>query len=61
MTPWRDIYTKDGQRLETFEQAEMYYPFIKGVYSKQHKIIEVPQLNLLERISFIESYIKSYG
>ena len=61
MTPWRDIYTKDAQRLETFEQAEIYYPFIKEVYSKQHKIIEVPQLNLLERISFIESYIKSYG
>jgi predicted ATPase len=61
VTPWRDIYTKDAQRLETFEQAEMYYPFIKEVYSKQHKIIEVPQLNLLERISFIESYIKSYG
>lgn len=61
VTPWRDIYAKDAQRLETFKQAEMYYPFIKEVYSKQHKIIEVPQLNLLERISFIESYIKSYG
>ncbi|MDG1191867.1 MAG: ATP-binding protein [Flavobacteriaceae bacterium] len=61
VTPWRDIYTKDAQRLETFEQAEMYYPFIKEVYSKQHKIIEVPQLNILERISFIESYIKFYG
>jgi predicted ATPase len=61
VTPWREIYKKDAQRLETFEQAEMYYPFINEVYSKQHEIIEVPQLNILERISFIESYIKTYG
>jgi len=61
VTPWQDIYSKDAQRLESFEEAKMYYPYIKEAYSKQHEIIEVPHGQISERIAFIESYIISHG
>ena len=61
VSPWQEIYTKDAERLETFDQAKMYYPFIKEAYKKQHEIIEVPQFSISQRITFIESHIKTYG
>ncbi len=60
-SPWKEIFKKDNERLESFKQAQMYYPYIKKVYSKHHKVIEVPQASIEERISFIESFIKNYG
>jgi predicted ATPase len=61
VAPWKEIYTKDAQRLETFEQAHYYYPFILETYSKQHQIIELPKTSIEERIGIIETHIKSYG
>ena len=61
VNPWEEIYKKDDQRLETFEQAKTYYPFIKKVYEKQHQVIELPQVSVSERISFIESFVNDHG
>ena len=61
LSPWKKIFKKDNERIENFEQAQMYYPFIKKVYSKQHKVIEIPNASIEERISFIESFINNYG
>ena len=59
--PWKEIFKRDSERLESFEQAEMYYPFIKKTYEKHHKVIELPEVSIEKRIFFIESFIKKYG
>ena len=59
--PWKEIFKKDSERLESFEQAEMYYPFIKKTYEKHHKVIELPEVSIEKRIFFIESFIKKHG
>ena len=59
LTPWEEIFKKDNERLENFSQAKMYYPYIKKVYSIQHKVIELPQRSIEERISFIEYFLNS--
>ena len=61
LDPWEEIFKKDNERLESFEQAENYYVHIKKVYSKQHKVIKVPRLSINERIFFIESFFKQNG
>jgi predicted ATPase len=59
--PWKEIFKRDSERLESFEQAKMYYPFIKKTYKKHHKVIELPEVSIEKRIFFIESFIKKYG
>ena len=61
LRPWKEIFKRDSERLESFEQAEMYYPFIKKTYEKHHKVIELPEVSIEKRIFFIESFIKKYG
>lgn len=61
VNPWKEIYTQDAERLETFEQASHYYPFILETYSKQHQVIELPQTSVVERIEFIETHLKAHG
>ena len=59
--PWKEIFKRDNERLESFEQAKMYYPFIKKTYEKYHKVIELPEVSIEKRIFFIESFIKKHG
>tara|TARA_B100001093_G_scaffold438442_1_gene437830 strand:- start:846 stop:1397 length:552 start_codon:yes stop_codon:yes gene_type:complete len=59
--PWKEIFKNDSERLESFEQAKMYYPFIKKTYKKHHKVIELPEVSIEKRVFFIESFIKKYG
>jgi len=59
--PWEEIYTRDEQRLETFEEAKYYYPFLKEVYAAQHKVVEVPEMSVVARVDFITSYIQQHG
>ena len=37
----------------------MYYPYIKKAYSVQHKVIELPQGSIEERVFFIESFMNN--
>ena len=59
--PWEAIYQKDAQRLETFEQAQMYFPFIEKVYAQTHIVVIVPKDTIVNRVLFIENYIKLHG
>lgn len=59
--PWEAIYQKDAQRLETFEQAQMYFPFIEKVYAQTHIVVIVPKDTIINRVLFIENYIKLHG
>ncbi len=58
LDPWEEIFEKDNERLESFEQAQNYHIHIKKAYGKQHNLIKVPKLNINERICFIESFFK---
>jgi len=52
--PWEEIYTKDLNRIEDFEEAIKISPFIYEIYRTNFKkIIEVPQLAIEDRVEFI--------
>lgn len=57
--PWEAIYQQDEQRLETFEQAKAYFPFILSAYKLNHKVVIVPKDTIQTRVSFIESYLQT--
>jgi len=59
--PWEEIYTPDEQRLETFEEAAYYYPFLKETYEVQHRVVELPYTSIAARVDFITSYIQRHG
>ena len=53
-TPWKEIYHKDNERLEDFEEAIRIFEALKEVYTQfNYNLIELPQLTNKERIAFI--------
>ena len=59
--PWKEIYKKDIQRMETFIEAKRYFPYIKKVYEQSHFIVTVPKDTIINRVLFIEHYMKLNG
>jgi predicted ATPase len=59
--PWKEIYKKDTQRMETFIEAKRYFPYIKNLYKQSHLIVTVPKDTIINRVLFIEHYIKLHG
>lgn len=56
--PWEQIYTKDQERMETFEQAVEIHKHILKAYQKKHRlIIEVPFDTPENRCKFIQEQI----
>ncbi|MEK9614247.1 MAG: ATP-binding protein [Flavobacteriaceae bacterium] len=55
--PWEAIYQKDKQRLESFQQAEMYFPFIERIFEKNHTVVLIPKMSIEDRIEFVEDYL----
>lgn len=54
LPPWREIYTNDNERYETFEEAESIYSFLKKTYLFfEYDIVEVPKLPVKDRCDFI--------
>lgn len=52
--PWKEIYTTDNERYETFEEAVRIHHFLEKTYKKLgYKINNVPFGNLTERTHFI--------
>lgn len=57
LPPWEAIYTDDGERFETFEQAVDIYHKLKETYlAFDYYIIEVPFGTIEERTNFIISH-----
>ncbi|WP_299117395.1 ATP-binding protein [uncultured Winogradskyella sp.] len=57
LPPWEAIYTDDGERFETFEQAVDIYHKLKETYQEfDYSIIEVPFGTIEERTDFIISH-----
>lgn len=60
LAPWEEIYKIDEQRSETFEEAMLYFPYIKMAYKQAHKVILVPEGSVASRIASIQAKLKSY-
>lgn len=57
--PWKEIYTNDNERKESFEEAIKIHDFLVAAYTKNnYQLIEVPQVKLQNRIEFILDYCK---
>lgn len=54
LTPWREIYCQDSVRKESYEIAYQIYSFCLKAYNDSgYRLIEVPQLSVAERATFI--------
>jgi len=54
LPPWKEIYTTDNERRESFEEAELIYSQIKKAYlSSGYKPILVPFDSIKNRMNFI--------
>ena len=52
--PWKEIYTKDNERYETFEEALLIHQYLKNIYKElNYTIINVPFASIKERTDFI--------
>ena len=57
--PWENIFQKDSQRLEDYEEAEEVYQSLQEVYqSFGYQLIEIPLASVDERVKFILSQRK---
>ena len=60
LPPWEEIYVQDNERYESFEIATVFYSFLKkGYESFGYAPIEVPKGPVGERITFIETTLKT--
>lgn len=58
LPPWKAIYRSDGERFETFEEAEKIHNCLKQVYQNlEYQITEVPFGTVKERTNFILKHI----
>lgn len=54
MPPWREIYKRDNERYESFEQSLLIYEYLKKCYMEMdYKVIVVPEGNIDHRVEFI--------
>lgn len=54
MPPWKDIYTSDNERYESYEESLEIYKYIKQAYLQLgYTITEVPFGSVKERTNFI--------
>ena len=51
---WKEIYTKDDNRIEEYEEAKKISPYIYQIYDESSILsIEVPNISVKERVEFI--------
>jgi len=57
--PWKDIYTKDTERKQDFEEAVRTYEILQKTYLDYgYEILELPQAGIEERANFIIASIR---
>ena len=61
LEPWESIYKSDAQRMETFDEAQLYFSFIKKIYFQDHPVVFVPNVSIEERVSFILEYLNDWN
>lgn len=56
LPPWREIFVNDGERRQSFSEAERTYDAMVGVYRRfGYRLVEVPRTPVEERLHFILS------
>lgn len=59
LPPWEEIYQTDSERKQTFAEAIEVYNILKKTYNDcEYQLVEVPKLEVKERIDFILSVIE---
>ena len=59
LPPWKEIYSKDNERYESFKQAKELYPFLKKSYQKfDYSVTEVPFGTIDHRVAYILDKLK---
>lgn len=59
LPPWEDIYQKDNERYESFEEAKKIFNYLKNSYKKYgYTVYEVPVGSIKERAQFILNNLK---
>ncbi|AZA76209.1 ATPase [Chryseobacterium sp. G0186] len=54
LSPWKEIYKNDAERMQTWEEAILTFEMMKQIYLKyDYNIIEVPKISVDERVQFI--------
>ncbi len=61
LPPWKEIYTSDGERFESFEEACAIHDELMRTYEKfDYRPIEVPTGSVQERHSFVTDLLNSF-
>ena len=56
--PWEEIYTQDGIRRESFEEAQLIHEQILKAYLKyRYKLVNLPKTNPEMRVRFILNFL----
>ncbi|WP_335967184.1 ATP-binding protein [Galbibacter sp. PAP.153] len=59
LPPWKEIYTSDNERYESFSQAQRIYKFLKSVYQRyNYQLTDVPTGTVDYRARFILNNIQ---
>ena len=56
--PWKEVFSQDAERKHSFEDAVEEYERLLESYPKYgYRLIELPKINVTERVKFILSTI----
>lgn len=62
LPPWMEIHTSDTERYENYEEATRIHDCLETTYIKfGYDIIQVPKLNVEDRIKFILQNLTGHG
>jgi len=62
LPPWKEIFTKDDERMEDFESTFSAFETIRSTYEKHgYTVIELPKVSIEARVDFILSHLKADG
>ena len=61
LPPWKEIYTSDNERYESFEEANKIHYYLESAYkSYNYNPISIPKGTIEERIAFIIEKLNPY-
>lgn len=58
LPPWKEIYTTDTERKQTWEEAVATYEILADTYTRHdYQLIDIPPLPVEMRVRFVEEFI----
>lgn len=60
MPPWPEIFTKDSERFETYEEGLKVHESLLHTYAQfGYEVVMVPKESIENRVAFLASYLKT--